>query len=207
MPKSTFYYVHDPMCSWCWAHRPQWELFEETLNTLNVLVQYVVGGLAPDSDVPMPESQKTTVSGYWRNIEQLLGTQFNYDFWKLNTPRRSTYPACRAVIAAAWQGAETAMIKALQHAYYLRALNPSDQSTHLLLAQELNLDVEKFGRDLNSDALEKAFVEQLEFAHSLPIQGFPSMVLLHENQLHNIVLDYKDCRGGLAQVTEILAAT
>lgn len=204
MVKTVFYYVHDPMCSWCWAHRPQWALFEQALGALDVPVEYVLGGLAPDSDVPMPEAQIAAVSGYWKKIEALLGTQFNHDFWTENTPRRSTYPACRAVLAAAWQGAEAAMIGALQHAYYLRAMNPSDQSTHKLLAQELNLDVAKFMSDLNSEALEKAFVEQLDFARSLPIQGFPSMVLQHEKQLQPIALDYKDYRGALAQVQEIL---
>lgn len=205
MTKSIFYYVHDPMCSWCWAHRPQWELFERALGTLGVPVQYVLGGLAPDSDVPMPADQVAAISGYWKKIEALLGTQFNHDFWTTNTPRRSTYPACRAVIAAGWQGAELAMITALQHAYYLRAMNPSDQLTHRLLAQELNLDVDKFIGDLNSEALEQAFVEQLDFAHSLPIQGFPSMVLQHNDRVYNIALDYKDHRGALAQVAQIVA--
>lgn len=205
MAKSVFYYVHDPMCSWCWAHRPQWELFEQALSDMDVSVDYVVGGLAPDSDVPMPSDQIKAISGYWKKIEALLGTQFNHAFWAENTPRRSTYPACRAVIAASWQGAEVAMITALQNAYYMRAMNPSDQSTHQLLARELGLDVDKFIDDLNSDSLESAFADQLAFAHSLPIQGFPSMVLQHDDQLHNIVLDYKDYRGALAQVNEILA--
>ena len=204
MAKSIFYYVHDPMCSWCWAHRPQWAQLEQALTTLDVTVQYVLGGLAPDSDVPMPEEQMAAISGYWRKIEALLGTEFNYDFWTKNTPRRSTYPACRAVLAAAWQGAEIDMILALQQAYYLRAMNPSDQSTHRLLAQELNLDVNRFISDLNSEALEQAFVEQLSFAQSLPIQGFPSMVLQHKGHLSGIVLDYKDHRGALAQVKETL---
>ena len=204
MAKSIFYYVHDSMCSWCWAHRPQWALLEQALASLDVKVQYVLGGLAPDSDVPMPKEQIAAISGYWKKIESLLGTEFNHDFWIKNTPRRSTYPACRAVLAAAWQGAEIPMISALQHAYYLRAMNPSDQSTHRLLARELNLDVDKFIGDLNSETLEQAFVEQLNFAHSLPIQGFPSMVLQRDDQLHSIVLDYKDYRGALAQVEEIL---
>lgn len=171
---------------------------------MDVTVQYVLGGLAPDSDVPMPEEQMAAISGYWRKIEALLDTEFNYDFWTKNTPRRSTYPACRAVLAAAWQGAEHPMICALQHAYYLRAMNPSDQSTHRLLAQELNLDVNRFISDLNSEALEQAFVEQLILAQSLPIQGFPSMVLQHKGHLSSIVFDYKDHRGALAQVKETL---
>ncbi|MFT6977114.1 MAG: putative protein-disulfide isomerase, partial [Shewanella psychromarinicola] len=25
MPNTTLYYVHDPMCSWCWGYRPTWD--------------------------------------------------------------------------------------------------------------------------------------------------------------------------------------
>ncbi|MFC3700955.1 DsbA family protein [Reinekea marina] len=205
MENSQFYYVHDPMCSWCWAHRPQWDQFKKALESRNIPVEYVVGGLAPDSDKPMPEEQKETVSGYWRKIEALLGTPFNHDFWNSATPRRSTYPACRAVIAAKSQQAEEKMIHALQEAYYLRALNPSDVSTHELLAAELGLDVSKFSNELASNELEAEFNRQLRFAHSMPISGFPSMVLKHNDQWHSIVLDYKDYSGALAQVEEILS--
>ncbi|SCA56005.1 conserved hypothetical protein [Candidatus Terasakiella magnetica] len=204
MTTSTLYYVHDPMCSWCWGHRPQWELLKEAI-TDSVQVKYIVGGLAPDSNNPMPLAQQQAIAGYWKKIEGLLGTQFNYDFWTQNTPRRSTYPACRAVIAARWQEAEEKMILAIQKGYYLRAMNPSDQEVHLQLAEELGLDTEIFKVDINSDQLEQTFAKELQFAHSLPIHGFPSMVLEHQGGIHMIPLDYKDYRGGLETITEIIS--
>jgi len=204
MSSSTLFYVHDPMCSWCWGHLPQWQLFQQALPE-SVVVKNVVGGLAPDSDEPMPLAQQQAVAGYWKNIENLLGTKFNHDFWTQCAPRRSTFPACRAVIAARWQDAEEKMILALQHAYYLNAQNPFDTKTHLILAADLGLDVEKFEADLHSQKLEQAFIEELQFARSLPINGFPSMVLEHEGQVHVIPLDYKDYRGALQVITEIIA--
>lgn len=204
MSNSHFYYIHDPMCSWCWGHRPVWDKLEMALSEL-VPVKLLVGGLAPDSDEPMSMQQRDAIAGYWRQIQSLLGTEFNFDFWTHNTPRRSTFPACRAVIAARWQNAEQAMIHALQEAYYLRALNPSDIDTHLLLAEELDLDTEKFELDIISEQLQSAFATELHFARSLPIQGFPSMVLIHDDIPHPIALDYKDHSGALSQVTEILS--
>lgn len=194
--ESVFYYVHDPMCSWCWAHRPEWDRLQQALLPL-VTVRTLVGGLAPDSDAPMPMAQRDAISGYWRQIQALLDRPFNFDFWTLNTPRRSTYPACRAVMAARWQGFDEAMTHALQEAYYLRAMNPSDIDTHLTLAAELNLDTRRFAQDLTSDALEAAFQEELAFAHQLPIQGFPSMVLKVAGQYKEVPLDYRDHRGAL----------
>ncbi len=202
--KSRFIYVHDPMCSWCWGHRPVWEQFEAEL-AAHVAVEYRVGGLAPDNDEPMPAAQQAAISGYWIKIHQLLGVPFNMDFWTENEPRRSTYPACRAVIAARWQGAELPMMKALQRAYYLRALNPSNKGVHSQLAAELFLDVGQFEQDLSSEALETAFQEELAFSRSLPINGFPSMVLIHHGQAHSFSLNYQDYREALAEVLQILS--
>jgi putative protein-disulfide isomerase len=54
-------------------------------------------------------------------------------------PRRSTYAACRAVIAARRQnpGYEEKMILAIQQAYYLEARNPADSHTLIELASEI----------------------------------------------------------------------
>lgn len=201
---ATFYYIHDPMCSWCWGHRPTWDRLSAKLTPL-VPVKTLVGGLAPDSDVPMPEAQREAVAGYWQRIHDLFGTPFNFDFWTQNTPRRSTYPACRAVIAGRWQGADDDMTNAIQEAYYLRAMNPSDNEVLEQLAAELNLDTERFRRDIRSDSLQQAFEEELQWAHSLPIQGFPSMVLQVGKTMWEVPLDYRDERGALEFVKEKLA--
>jgi len=149
-------------------------------------------------------AQQEAIRGYWQKIHSLLGVPFNFDFWTLNTPRRSTYPACRAVLAARWQQAERPMIDAIQEGYYLRALNPSDVSTLVQLAEEIGLDTKKFTDDLVSAALNKAFEQEIDFARRLPIQGFPSMVLVHQQTAYEISLDYKDYRGALRQVDSIL---
>ena len=202
---SNFYYIHDPMCSWCWAHLPEWQKLETCLLEF-VPVQYVLGGLAPDCDLPMSSAQQETICGYWQKINEQHGTEFNFKFWSENIPRRSTYPACRAVLAASWQNAMHNMNNAVQEAYYLRAMNTSDVETHLILAEELGLNIKQFYDDLTSSKLASEFQQQLAFARSLPIQGFPSMVLQHQGKLYPIVLDYKDYHGALAQVKKILAS-
>ncbi|MCV5276703.1 hypothetical protein OFC49_38835, partial [Escherichia coli] len=65
--------------------------------------EYVVGGLAPDTNLPMPPEMQQKLEGIWKQIETQLGTKFNYDFWKLCTPVRSMYQSCLAVIAAGFQ--------------------------------------------------------------------------------------------------------
>ncbi|WP_370690724.1 hypothetical protein [Methylicorpusculum sp.] len=98
----------------------------------NMVTKRMLGGLAPDTDQPMPAEMQVKLKGIWQKIQQTLpGTAFNFDFWTVCTPRRSTYAACRAVIAARNQdfSKEEAMILAIQQAYYLDAKNPADLYT------------------------------------------------------------------------------
>ena len=78
-----------------------------------------MGGLAPDSNEPMTDEMREYIQMNWRKIEHSIpGTKFNYDFWSNCSPRRSTYTACRAVIAIRKQNPllEERMINLIQHA-------------------------------------------------------------------------------------------
>ena len=57
---AQLFYVYDPMCSWCWGYRPTWLALQEAVNNQlpNVKINYLVGGLASDSNEPMPEEMQ-----------------------------------------------------------------------------------------------------------------------------------------------------
>ncbi len=193
------YYVYDPMCSWCWGYKPTWTKIEKHLSE-HLEIVYVVGGLAPDSDVPMPEEMQQQVASYWKKIEDYLGTEFNYEFWKNNTPRRSTYPACRATLAARKQGAEKAMLSAIQSAYYLEARNPSDNDTFISLSVEIGLDSKKFTDDLLSDALNQELVAEIAFARSIGGNSFPSLFVRSNDNIVELPIDYQHSEGTISQI-------
>jgi len=201
---ATLYYYHDPMCSWCWGYRPVADQLFSNLPT-GVTRVNVLGGLAPDSDEPMPQNLRQAIPGYWKNIEELLGTEFNYDFWTECEPRRSTYPACRAVIAAALQEREEAMTDAIQRAYYLRAMNPSNLSTLETLAAELQLDTNQFAADIRSAEVETELQRQIQFSRQSPIRGFPSLVLEQDGELLPVQQDYHSAQVTLDHLRELLA--
>jgi len=146
---STLYYIHDPMCSWCWGYRPAWQRLKAGLPA-QVRTENLLGGLAPDNEQPMAPEQQRAIQGHWRRIQEMLGTEFNFDFWANCQPRRDTYKACRAVVVAAAGGLEEEMIEAIQRGYYLRAMNPSEPETLAKLAGEIGLDVMEFSHGLLS---------------------------------------------------------
>ena len=199
---TTLYYIHDPMCSWCWGFRPVWQQVLDALPD-NIHVQYVLGGLAPDSDTPMPQDMQLSIAATWQSIQrEIPGTDFNFDFWVRCTPRRSTYPACRAVIAAGRQNpiAESEILLAIQQAYYLRAENPSDYPVLIHLAELIGLNKDQFATDILSDEVEQILQQNIQLAHSMYVYSFPSLILEHNGQQETIKIDYNDADKILQQI-------
>lgn len=185
-------YVLDPMCSWCWAFRPQLQQFLSRHPELEL--DLILGGLAPDSDQPMPTAQRHQIEQIWHQIAEQTGAEFNYEFWQKNTPRRSTYPACRAVIAAdRLANKATEMVDAIQQAYYLRAMNPSDSSTLIQLAGELGISEGDFAEALAGEDVENQFKQDLSRARSMGISGFPALIVEIKGAYHALALGYTQC--------------
>ena len=205
---ATLNYVHDPMCSWCYAFAPTWRAIEAALPD-TVDSRLLVGGLAPDSDEPMPPDMRDYIRQTWRRIESVVpGTEFNFDFWTECTPRRSTYPACRAVLAARHLDAtlEGPMVAAIQRAYYREARNPSDLDTLTDLAEGLGLDRQRFEDWMASDACQAELESHLEQARALGVTGFPSLVLETPAGLYRVPHKFGEPQISLAAVTELANA-
>lgn len=199
--QNTLYYVHDPMCSWCWGFRPILLEFRNKLPR-NLNLVSLVGGLAPDSTKPMDLGMRDSLQQTWRHIQNTIpGTGFNFDFWTENTPRRSTYPACRAVIAARHlKGMEDEMTLAIQQAYYLKAQNPSDLSTLTDAAVAIGLDQGAFVELMKSPAIEEMLSQELTQVQSIGVTSFPSLVLETGMCLQDIGIDYRHADSMLEKV-------
>lgn len=203
--KAKLIYIFDPMCSWCWGYAPVWQQLKQALHGI-VTIEYRVGGLAPDSEEPMPLDMQSMLQNTWHSISNKLGTQFNFDFWHHCQPRRSTYPACRAVLLARRAGKEGEMIQAIQHAYYLHARNPSDTLVLAELAKEIGIsDVTHFIQQLDSCDINTELFKEVTYTRSLPIQGFPSLVLNVQGNILPISIDYSDWQVTYATIAEIIS--
>ncbi len=202
----TLYYIHDPMCSWCWAFRPVWQELQTQLPD-SLKIDYLLGGLAAESDATMPLSMQQQIQNHWRAIGQRVqGIQFNFDFWTQCKARRSTYPACRAVIAARRQDRnyEQVMIHTIQQAYYLEARNPSDDETLIELASQLSLDMDQFCLDLHATETQTRLKQEIRQSQSMGCNSFPSLILSKSGINHDIAIDYNHINPMLKQIEVLL---
>jgi len=167
----------------------------------------VLGGLAPDNEEPMSEETCLFVQGHWQAIQrQVPKTKFNYDFWNNCIPRRSTYPACRAVIAARYQGQkfDEEITLAIQKAYYLQARNPSDYSTLITLSEELGMDKEKFELDIKSLATEEVLQQEINECRRLRLNSFPGLLLINDEKQIRINPDYLNAKTMLEKINDVI---
>ena len=180
------------MCSWCWGFKPVLEQLQSNLPN-EIEVKFLLGGLAPDTNKPMPDSMRSQIITTWKNIQKTIpGTQFNYEFWNKCTPKRSTYPSCRAVLSAAKQQQSKSfeMLTAIQEAYYLHALNPSEISTLNDIAGSIGLNTTTFNNDITSEEIDKQLNSEISMTRNLGVDSFPSLILKDEKKQYPIALDY-----------------
>ncbi len=203
---ATLYYIHDPMCSWCWGFRQTWMNIKRQLPDDVKLVSWV-GGLAADSDEPMAANMQQYLQQTWQRIQQKIpGTQFNFDYWLRNTPRRSTYPACRAVIAAReLANLEDQMTFAIQQAYYLQAKNPSDLETLIEAASSIGLERKSFTEKMLSSELQQSLEKELSEVHDIGVNSFPGVLMQTGSKRQNIHLDYNSADEMLREINLFLA--
>ncbi|MGZ0018678.1 DsbA family protein [Nitrosomonas sp. wSCUT-2] len=200
------YYIHDPMCSWCYAFSEAWLLFQNNLSS-EVDIVHLLGGLAPDTTAPMPLTVQQNIQQAWQRIEQTIpGIRFNWEFWTRNQPIRSTYPACRAVIAATRQNQETGlrMIRAIQDGYYQKAKNPALLEVLVECAEAIGLDTNTFKVDLESIDVENELQRQIQLSRSMDVYSYPSLRLVHRETIYPIAIDYRNYRSMLDEINNYL---
>jgi putative protein-disulfide isomerase len=190
------------MCSWCYGFSPTWKKILDNLPS-NVKVVYVQGGLAPISNDPMPNDMQEMLQGIWKQINQTVGTKFNFDFWTKCKPRRSTYLSCQAAIAGRLQGKEYEIISAIQEQYYLNAKNPSDRDTLEDAANMIGLDMDKFSIDLESDLVLSTLEEDFKLRGKIKVNSFPSLVLKYKNNYFPIKIEYNNHESMLHHINDL----
>jgi putative protein-disulfide isomerase len=145
------------------------------------------------------------VQNAWQQVATKTGAEFNWDFWEVCEPRRSTYLACRAVIAAG--DLAPTMFDRIQTAYYLEARNPSEVAVLCSLAVDMGLDRSQFLQDIASSEVEAKLQEGFNTRRRLGVYSFPSLVLESNDDVHMLCEGYCSAEEVLHRWVHINAHT
>lgn len=205
------------MCSWCYAFKPVLQQLRQQLPE-GIEFKSLLGGLAGDTDLPMPAEMRQQLQTTWQRIEtKVTGIHFNYGFWsnwQQTQPRRSTYPACRAVITAhtfdknidkkAACKYQELMINAIQDAYYQQALNPSDSHVLIKLASEIGLDKKLFEAEFQAEHTQMELNKQIAKSQQMNAISYPSLVLNIDQSFWPVSIDYHNLEPILETINMLL---
>jgi putative protein-disulfide isomerase len=199
---TSLYYIHDPLCSWCYAFKTSLSALKQALPP-DIKFKRLLGGLAPDSTEPMPLALQQSIQQAWHRIEQTVpGVKFNFAFWSNNTPIRSTYPACRSLLAARKQGIEfeDRLLARIQEVYYQQAQNPALDSTLFECASQIGLDRDQFELDYRSHEIDRQLQQEIKTARSFGVCSYPSLILEQNGKISPVAVDYLNYRTMLDDI-------
>ncbi|MEF3075583.1 DsbA family protein [Methylobacter sp. Wu1] len=203
---TSLYYIHDPLCSWCYAFKTSLSALKQALPP-GIGFKRLLGGLAPDSTEPMPLALQQSIQQAWHRIEQtVLGVKFNFAFWSNNTPIRSTYPACRSLLAARKQGIEfeDRLLARIQEAYYQHAQNPALDSTLFECAGQAGLNGRQFELDYRSHEIDRQLQQEIKTARRFGVCSYPSLILEQNGKISPVAVDYLNYRTMLDDIERLL---
>ena len=148
-------YFTDPACPWSWAAEPGLRRLQTEFGG-SLSFTYVMGGLAREFKRPVETMHHVL------DACAASGMPVDPRVW-LDSPPRSSYPACHAVKAAAEQGLEGPYLRVVREGMMFERKSMDNADALTDAARRVpGLNVERFKIDLQSAAIAEAFAADLE---------------------------------------------
>jgi putative protein-disulfide isomerase len=186
-------YVGDPMCSWCWGFAPVKRQIE-TLCEGRAEVSLVVGGLHPFTTEPQDDARKTFLREHWEDVGARTGQPFAFDLLERDDFVYDTEPSSRAAVTVrALSGQTTALgfFSELQRAFYADNADVVETETLTALAGAYGVDRDDFAQRFDSEEMRQATIDDFQFARSLGVSGFPTVVVKDDDGYAYLTVGYQ----------------
>ena len=179
-PVKIIYYT-DPICSSCWGIEPQLRKLKLEYGDY-IDIDYRMGGLLPDWSYNSGGiSKPSDVAHHWDEASLYYEMPIDGNVW-IEDPLDSSYPSCIAMKAAQIQSKDKAVyfMRILREKLYLDKKNIAKWENIAVAAKIAGLDIQKLKTDYDGDA-KKLFQEDLNYARTLGVRGFPTLFFADGN--------------------------
>jgi len=187
VPKVDFFYVADPMCSWCWGFAPVIQGLRRD-HPSAFRYRLLVGGLRAGPAAQPLAPMKTYLGQHWNEVARRTGQPFDHGFLERSDFLYDTGPACRAVVTARRLQPDRAFeyLHRLQEAFYARSLDPTRVETFIKIADEMELAQEQFSTAYSSEDSREETLADFRLAREMGVYGFPSTLVQDNGQLTTV---------------------
>ncbi len=192
MSSVVFVYVADPMCSWCWGFSRSFRAVRE--RWADARFQLVLGGLRPGAAAkPLDDGLRDYLRGAWTRVQELTGQPFDWTVLTWEGFVYDTDPASRAVVAVRRiaPGVTLDYYAHMQAGFYRDGLDITRRDVQLALAAQLGVDTGRLGDHLEDPALQEETAADYDFARSLGVTGFPTLLASVDGRFRLLSAGYR----------------
>ena len=185
--------VADPMCSWCWGFEPVIKTLQKKIDP-KIKFSLLLGGLRSQGDQAWTNEFKDFLQEHWKQVEAKTGQKFNTQILEKKTFEYNTEPACRALVTLREIDAtkQFLFLNALQEAFYLRAVDITNEKELSILVQDFGVDEGEFLSLFRSDKMIEKTQADVYKSRSMGANVFPSVVIIDEEGHLCVVKGYRD---------------
>jgi putative protein-disulfide isomerase len=203
----VLWYFADPMCSWCWGFSPVISEIKKKYAE-RIKIALVMGGLQIGEDQVLSESSREEVLHHWHQVKGLSGQTFSFDNAMPEGFIYNTEPACRAVITVGMIDAikNFQYFTAIQEAFYTKNLDVTQFDCLQKIAVDCGIDAKEFKQRFNSEELLENTIKHFKHARKAGVTGFPSLILILNNELNVVTRGYQDYASVSAELDKLLPA-
>lgn len=204
--KARVIYYTDPICSHCWGIEPILKKLAFEYGD-HFEIEYRMGGLLETWDGFRDPANgifgPAQVAPHWDEVGIMSGMSIDGDIW-LEDPLPSSYPPSIAFKAVQKQDKDKALrfLRRIREMVFLEKQNICKEELLVQAAAECAVDVKRFQRDFNSDAVRDSFFQERDAGRQMGIHGFPSIIFVNDGNEGLVVSgrrDYQTYVDALAQ--------
>jgi putative protein-disulfide isomerase len=192
--KPKLYYIFDPICGWCFGMSPAITALHNEWKD-KVDFEVLSGGMVLGDRVGPIRSFAHIIQGSRARLEDTTGVRFGEPFWAKLEQGDMVMGSLKPSIALAVSrdlapGRSIEFAAAIQRAIYVDGMEPELTEAYRPLAESFDLDADEFLKRMGYPHYE--MVANKDFAQSAKwgIQGFPSVVVFHQDQGYLIARGY-----------------
>lgn len=170
-------YVADPMCSWCYAFKPE---LDKIAATTELPVRLVMGGLfTGPRALPLDDNLRAYLDDTWARVAEISGQPISLDLLSRDGWTYDTELACRALIAVRQldESKALAFFQLLQRSFYAAGCDLTDPAATAALAVHVGIGAERLGERLTSRSVIAETSSDFAEAAELGAEGFPTLLL------------------------------
>jgi putative protein-disulfide isomerase len=191
---SRIFYLYDALCGWCYGFSPVMVKLHANYGD-RIGFEVVSGGMIRGAAVRPASTMADYIMGAYPRVEQLTGIKFGEAYLELlrkGTSMLNSVPPALAMSLFKQKTARFAVEFAadIQRAIHFEGAEPDDWKGYAVMASNYGWDMQEFLDGLENPMTMEWAQEEFELCEGWGVQGFPAVVLLHNQQLMMIAQGY-----------------